>query len=245
MEQERLYKDLVWLWPIMSPPEDYVEEAEFLTNLIRRYSDHEPKTMLHLGCGGGHIDMTFKKHFAITGVDISPGMLAVARKLNPENVYAQGDMRNVSLDRLFDVALVYDAVNYMTTEADLKAVFETAYRHLSTKGIILTIVEQTPETFIQNKTKVQHRKKEDTELTYIEHFYDPDRSDSSYETIFVYLIRKRKKLTVEIDKHICGIFPLQTWERLLRDVGFNARREAFQHSEFSPGEEFPILIGIK
>lgn len=245
MEQERLYKDLAWLWPTMSPPEEYIEEAEFLTELIQNYIDYRPRTMLHLGCGGGHIDNTFKKHFRITGVDKSERMLELARSLNPECEYVSGDMRSIDLGGTYDVVLIYDSVNYMTTVRDLKAVFETAFRHLKPGGLALTIVEETPDNFQQNKTKVEHRKKNGIELTYIEHWYDPDPMDSTYETTFVYLIRKNKKLAIEHDIHICGIFPLRVWTDIMRDIGFLQKEDIFQHSTFSPGEEFPILVGMK
>jgi ubiquinone/menaquinone biosynthesis C-methylase UbiE len=245
MERERLYKDLAWLWPTMSPPEDYIEEAEFLTGLIRNHLDYEPKSMLHLGCGGGHMDMTFKKHFTITGIDKSTAMLDLARRLNPECEYILGDMTDLDLRRSFDIALIYDSVNYMLSEAQLTAVFETAFRHLKPGGLALTVVEQTPHSFRQNNTKVQHRQKGGIELTYIEHWYDPDPSDTTYETIYIYLIRKDGHLSIEHDLHACGIFPLDTWERLLRTVGFESDKETFKHSTFSPGEEYPILLGRK
>ena len=245
MEQERLYKDLAWLWPIMSPPEDYVEEAEFLTNLMLSYLDYVPKTMLHLGCGGGHIDMTLKEHFEITGVDRSEQMLNLARKLNPENRYVLGDMRNISLDENFDVVLLYDGVNYMTSENDLRAAFETAHKHLSDQGILLTVAEKTPDSFRQNETHVRHRNANDIELTYIEHHFDPDPEDTTYEVVLIYLIRKDEVLSVEFDLHIAGIFQLELWERLLKETGFVPRQDTFRHSTFSPGEEYPILIGFK
>jgi SAM-dependent methyltransferase len=245
IKRERLYKDLAWLWPTLSPPEDYIEEAEFLTKLIKSYISYTPKTMLHLGCGGGHVDMTFKKHFAVTGIDISENMLGLAQKLNPANKYLIGDMRNVRLKGKFDVVLLYDGIDYMTTEDDLKAAFETAYQHLNNNGIMLTVVEKTPRSFRQNETKVQHRVNENIELTYIEHSYDPDPGDSTYETTFVYLIRKDKILTVEHDLHICGMFEVAIWERLLREVGFTSKEDTFTHSTFSPGEEYPILVGFK
>jgi SAM-dependent methyltransferase len=245
IERERLYKDMAWIWPTLSPPEEYIEEAEFLANLIKSYMSYSPKTMLHLGCGGGHIDMTFKKHFQVTGVDISENMLDLARNLNPENKYVVGDMRDIRLDEKFDVVLLYDGINYMTDEGDLKAAFESAYYNLKDNGIVLTAVEETPGSFQQNKTKVQHRAKDGIELTYVEHWYDPVPDDTTYETTFVYLIRKNNKLSVEHDLHICGIFEVEIWERLLREVGFTPQRDTFTHSTFSPGEEYPILIGFK
>jgi hypothetical protein len=154
-------------------------------------------------------------------------------------------MRGIRLDRTFDVVLLYDSINYMKTEEELRSAFVTAHEHLNPDGIAITLVEETPETFRQNKTKVNHRRKDNIELTYIEHWYDPDPSDTTYETTFVYLIRNNRKLTVETDMHICGIFSLDTWERLLKDIGFKSKRDTFRHSTFAPGEEFPILIGYR
>jgi ubiquinone/menaquinone biosynthesis C-methylase UbiE len=245
IKKERLYNDLAWIWPVMSPPEEYVEEAEFLTEIIKSYISYPPKTMLHLGCGGGHIDMTLKRHFRITGIDMSDNMLDLAKKLNPEVRYVKGDMRNIRLDEKFDVVLLYDGINYMTTEFDLKAAFETAYYNLQEDGIALTVVEETPSAFKQNKTKVQHRKDDNIELTYVAHWYDPDPGDTTYETTFLYLIRKNKEFAVEVDMHICGIFEVEVWEKLLKEAGFTPKQDTFRHSTFSPGEEYPILIGFK
>lgn len=245
IKRERMYKDLAWIWPTLSPPEDYIEEAEFLTDLIKSYMSYPPKTMLHLGCGGGHIDMTFKKHFSVTGVDISDNMLNLARKLNPENSYFTGDMRDIKLEERFDVVLLYDGIDYMLSEGDLKAAFGTAHRHLNDGGIMLTVVEKNPGSFRQNETKIQHRGKDDFKLTYFAHWFDPDPNDSTYEIVYMYLIRKDGKLTVEHDLHICGMFEVEVWESLMRDVGFVPKQDIFTHSTFSPGEEYPILIGFK
>lgn len=189
--------------------------------------------------------MTLKKHFQITGIDISEKMLDLARKLNPESRYLLGDMRTFRIEEKFDVVLIYDSVNYMLTDDDLQSAFKTAFHHLKSGGIMFTCVEQTPETFRQSFTKHTSRKSGDIQLTYIEHFYDPDKSDTTYETIFVYLIRKNGILEIETDRHVCGIFSLETWEWLLKETGFDSRRDAFRHSTFSPGEEYPILVGIK
>jgi hypothetical protein len=36
----------------------------------------------------------------------------------------------------------------------------------------------------------------------------------------LFLIRQGGKLTIETDRHVCGLFPLQTWRDTLEDVGF-------------------------
>jgi hypothetical protein len=44
----RLYKDLSWMWPIISPPREYKEECGLFSKVIKRYSMRNPKTLLHL-----------------------------------------------------------------------------------------------------------------------------------------------------------------------------------------------------
>ncbi len=81
-----LYKELSPWWHLFSPPEDYDEEADFFKTNFLEYSSQPPKTLLELGSSGGNNASFLKKDFQITLVDISPGMLEVSRKLNPEYI---------------------------------------------------------------------------------------------------------------------------------------------------------------
>jgi trans-aconitate methyltransferase len=56
----------------------------------------------------------------MTLVDLSEEMLVVSRRLNPECEHLLGDMRTLRLGRSFDAVFVHDAIDYMTTEADLR-----------------------------------------------------------------------------------------------------------------------------
>lgn len=171
-DQRRLYRDLAWLWPIISPPEDYVEESDRFAALIREHSRVPVKTLLHLGCGGGHNDATFKRHFQVTGVDTSRAMLEHAQRLNPEAAYHEGDIRSVRLGRTFDAVMALDAINYMTSLDDLRAVFRTAYDHLLPGGVFLTYAEETRERFHQDKTVGSAYSGEGVAVTFIENLHD-------------------------------------------------------------------------
>ncbi len=63
-------------------------------------------TMLHLGCGAGGHDFHFKKHFQVTGVDLSQGMLDLAKKTNADVTYVMGDMKTICLNEKFDVVVI-------------------------------------------------------------------------------------------------------------------------------------------
>lgn len=243
-DQRRLYDDLAWVWPIISPPEAYVDESEYFANLIREHAAIDVKSLLHLGCGGGHNDRTLKVHFEVTGVDTSSCMLSLARKLNPEVIYREGDMRSVRLKRDFDSVAILDSVNYMLTQDDLRAAFKTAFDHLRPGGVLLTYIEETVERFRQNHTTCTVRSKDDIEITLVENYYDPDPSDTTYESTFVYLIRQRSDLAIEVDRHLSGIFPLSLWHESLRTVGFGVKQVSFEDAT-EGGRTIPLLVCMK
>src|SRR3712207_9202645 len=95
----RLYGDLAFLWSLFSPPEEYVEEVETFRARLLRHGVPDGGAVLHLGSGGGSIDYHLKRHYRVTGVDLSPAMLAHARGVNPEVEYLHGDIRDARLGR--------------------------------------------------------------------------------------------------------------------------------------------------
>ncbi|UCB51865.1 MAG: class I SAM-dependent methyltransferase, partial [Candidatus Zixiibacteriota bacterium] len=44
--------------------------------------------------------------------------------------------------------------------------------------------------------------------------------DNIFEKALLYLIRKKGKLRIERDLHVCGLFELETWRELLVKAGF-------------------------
>src|SRR5690349_10094450 len=50
----RLYGDLAAWWPLMSAPEEYVEEAELYTRALLEAAVTPPGTLLEIGSGGGN-----------------------------------------------------------------------------------------------------------------------------------------------------------------------------------------------
>jgi SAM-dependent methyltransferase len=142
----RLYQELAGWWPLISPPEEYAEEAAYLARVLG--SAALPMwEVLDLGSGGGHVAVHLKESFALTLVDLSEDMLAVSRRLNPGCAHLRGDMRTVRLDRLFDAVLVHDAVDYVTCEADLRQVIDTAYAHCRPGGIAAFVPDHVADTF--------------------------------------------------------------------------------------------------
>ena len=115
----KAYSELAWTVEWLAQPEDYDEEAGAYVSLICKHAAAPPRTLLHLGSGAGGMDRTFKRCFAVTGVDLSPGMLALTRAAHPEIEYIEADIRTLHLDRRFDAVVIPDCIDYMVTRADL------------------------------------------------------------------------------------------------------------------------------
>jgi SAM-dependent methyltransferase len=220
----RLYDDLAWLWPLWGAPEEYASYCSHVAGLIAGHSLIPARTLLDIGCGGGKNVFNLKRDFEVTGLDLSPGMLELARELNPGCSFERGDMRSFALDRTFDAVLLDDAISYMTTRADLRAAFTSAWRHLAPGGVMVVTPDDTRETFVQNcttATPASGTRPDGVDVVFVENSYDPDPDDEQYEAVMVYLIRRKGRLCIETDRHILGLFTRAVWREVLTETGFS------------------------
>lgn len=220
----RLYGEFAEWWPLLSAPEDYAAEAAEYRRLIEDAATGEVRSVLELGSGGGNNASHMKAWFALTLVDRSAGMLDVSRGLNPECEHVEGDMRSVRLGRAFDAVFVHDAVAYITTEEDLRAVFETAFVHCRPGGAALFVPDSVRESFVETTDHGGHDGA-DRALRYLEWTWDPDPSDSTVRMDLTYVFHEPDgSVRAELDTHLCGLFPIDVWLTGLRDAGFDDAR---------------------
>ncbi len=146
--QHRLYTDLAVWWPLISPPAEYQAEAAYFASVLDSATT-PVRDVLELGSGGGHNAVHLTAAFTLTLVDLSEDMLAMSRRLNPGCVHHLGDMRTVRLGRSFDAVFVHDAVDYLTSEDDLRRTAETAYMHCGPGGVAVFVPDVTAETFTE------------------------------------------------------------------------------------------------
>lgn len=216
----RLYDDLAFLWPLLSPPEDYEFEAEMMCDLLIERLGDRPLRVLELGAGGGHTLVHLPRDWRCVAVDLSESMLANCRALAPHVRAVQGDMRTVRLGETFDAVLIHDAVDYMTSEADVTAALETAAAHLAPGGIAVVAPTYVYETFEDHAAESDFNADDTCELTYFSYVHDGDANDTLFELILIYLLRRDGKVQVIEDRHICGLFAIRQWYEMLEAAGF-------------------------
>lgn len=220
LETPRLYNDLSYLWPVISPPEEYADEAGCWRDAFWDHLGPGRHQILELGVGGGHNLSHLAGDFQATAVDISPHMLGLSEKLNPGVEHILGDMRSVRLGRTFDGVLIHDAVSYILAESDLKATFTTAKVHLRPGGVALIVPDWVQEVYPGAGELNWVRVQGDVEVTIQEYLHDPSPGDTHVESVYSYTIRENGTSRVEWDTHITGLFPISTWQRLMEEAGF-------------------------
>ncbi len=222
----KAYNELAWTDTILAPPETYVKEAACYIRILKRIlkdnKSKNPHTVLHLGCGAGGHDYHFKKYFQVTGIDISEGMLKIARKTNPEVEYLNEDMRTVNLNSKFDAVVIPDSIMYVTTISDLKKAISNAAYHLKPGGAFLVDTHLIED--FQNNNFAYTGEKEGIHVTVFENNYIV--SENTYEATIVYLIRQSDKLDIYNEVHTMGLFCYNDWLTIFKDN--NLQMDKFQ-----------------
>lgn len=244
----RLYTDLAYLWPHLSPPEHYAQESATLIELIDHALGDPPGgkhwSLLELGAGAGHSIVHLKEHYDCTASDLSPQMLTHCNTLNPEVPTVIGDMRSLRLGKTFDAVLICDAIDYMSTREDAIASLQTIAAHLRPGGAALFAPTYTRETFTDGEVahdatpKMNEAAQDDQAppaATYFSFVHDPDPGDTRFEMILLYLLRDAKTRQVQTieDRHTCGLFSIQDWQDMASEAGLDIEALAEQQHDDS------------
>jgi trans-aconitate methyltransferase len=239
----KLYNELAEWWPLLSSPEEYAEEAELYREIIQKYRSNI-SSAVELGSGGGNTAFHLKKYFPITLTDISPQMIIVSKKLNPDCEHHVGDMREIKLNKKFDLVFIHDAIMYITSEEDLNKVFKVAYAHLIPGGVLFMAPDYFEETF---KPATSHGGHDgiNKSMRYLEWTVDENPEDNLVESEYAYLLKEETgRIRLEHDRAVYGIFPRNKWKELLEKKGFDVYFEVIKHSGVEKNSYFGI-IGLK
>jgi SAM-dependent methyltransferase len=236
-----MYDEFAHLWPLISAPEDYENEASYWRDVLRAKLGPGRHEILELGVGGGNNLSHLTGEFKATAVDRSAKMMSECRKLNPTVELHVGDMRSVRLGKKFKAVLIHDAISYLLTEEDLRRTFATAVAHLEPQGIFITAPDWYEETFPGTFVSLGTNSDDKTTFTQVEYTHTPDPNDNTYESIMFYLIRESGKIRAEPDRHIFGLFPLKTWLTLMSEAGLEV--EKWPYDVHDNGRESYLLVG--
>ncbi len=234
----RLYHQWADLWPTLSPPEDYLPIAQKVLNLIDQYilTPGRPR-VLELGAGAGHTLVHLAPTCDVTAVDLSSAMLTHCEALVPEAACITGDMRTLRLDDHFDIVLLHDAIDHMTTDDDAQAAIRTAAHHLRPGGLAVIAPTYTRETFSDREAAFDQpapnpaSSKNDV-LAYLSVVHDADTSDALFDLVVVVVARNASgHVQVLEDRQTCGLFSDSQWHAWIEQADLHQVSEPADANE--------------
>lgn len=137
-----VFQDYAYYYNSFYKDKDYVEEAKQVNEILKKYG-RNIKSIINFGCGTGRHDIELiKLGYEMEGIDLSAGMIDVAKK----NVLSLGMCEELSVSdvRSFVPKKKYDAVislfhvmSYQNRNEDILNAFKTARKCLDKEGIFL------------------------------------------------------------------------------------------------------------
>lgn len=127
----RVYNELGWNYY----PESFARQL--LIWLQRR--GLRPGSSMDLGCGTGVLcRILAQEGIRAAGMDLSQGMIAIARQASPELSYEVADMTVFCPDRQYDlVTCTGDALNHIHLLSQVEQVFRNVYRYTADGGYFI------------------------------------------------------------------------------------------------------------
>lgn len=116
---------------------DPVTEAALVRGILeRRHS--RAATLLDVACGTGAITAVLAGTYQVSGLDISPAMLVVARGKLPGTPLYLADMASFKLDARFDaIVCTYQGVNHLLGWPAWDGFFGCVHDHLNDGGLFV------------------------------------------------------------------------------------------------------------
>jgi SAM-dependent methyltransferase len=108
-----------------------------VVSLVERYNP-AAGSLLELGCGTGTMLAGLGSLGALSGIDRSPEMLAVAREKVSSARLIEADITTFELGERFDVVIcVFDTLNHVTSFERWQALFARVHAHLEPSGLFI------------------------------------------------------------------------------------------------------------
>lgn len=122
---------------------DYEAQADYLGKIFEKHHRGRVKSILDIACGTGNYTFIFaKRGYDVTGIDSSEDMIRVARqkqRTRKNNIeFVKMDMRNIRLERKFDIAAVlFGGFGYLLEVEDVKRFFSSVRANLRPNGLLI------------------------------------------------------------------------------------------------------------
>lgn len=218
-----IYRNFAQIYDELMDHAPYDEWTSFALQSIEKFGKNI-KTIIDLGCGTGEITTRLAKYgLNMYGIDNSNEMLAIAmEKSFEQNVsvhWINQDIRKLQGFQELDMAISFcDVFNYIHSEEDLLQSFQHIYSSLREDGLLLFDLHSYD--YAKSELLNQSFSSREDDVAYI---WDCEAGSKEGELIhhLSFFVNTEDHVYERFDEtHVQRVFPLNTYERLLKDAQF-------------------------
>ena len=219
-DKTEAYYDAIYSW------KDYKGESERIRAIVAERKRSPGRDLLDVACGtGGHIPY-LKDHFDLTGVDLDPVMVEIARRRAPGMRFHIADMASLDLGRRFDVvACLFSSIGYMRTPDRLAQAIAAMARHVAPGGVLLVAPYFTPERWDMTRRPAKPMLVDRPDLQIVR-MIDWWREGDVIISDFHYLIGTREGVQHLTERHEMGLFRVEDIKSAFVDAGLDVEHDA-------------------
>jgi len=136
------FDEIAFLYDELMAGVPYGAWVAYVERILKQFGCR-PRTVLDLCCGTGSASLLLAgKGYDVSGVDVSPAMVEVARRKAEENGvrvdYCVQDASSLRLSTRFDLVVsLFDSLNYVLESAALQELFYRVSEHLRPTGLFV------------------------------------------------------------------------------------------------------------
>ncbi len=165
MNNAQGYGAIAHIYDIFNGDVDYESWADFAEECFERFLPKKPELVLDLACGTGILTAILaERGYDMTGIDLSPEMLSVARESCHEDVLLLlQDITSFELYGTVGATLCsLDSLNHLTKKGQLEKCFSLVHNYLDPDGIFIFDMN-TPTRFEKEYGKNSYQLEAETE----------------------------------------------------------------------------------
>ena len=221
MTKELIYKKFAKYYDKVYADKDYQKEVEFIKWAVKKYKKSPGDRLLDVACGTASHALLLKKNFTITGVDINPDMLNLAKKKVKGVKFIKGDMKKLALTQKFDVVLcMFTTMTYNLNYDELENTLRRFYNHLQPGGVVIFDLGIHKDHWLGGSVWINTYSDKDLQLARISQS-PQEPKDGLFEGKMIFLIKDKGKVDFEIDEHKLGVFEGAKIKKIMTKIGFN------------------------
>jgi len=195
---------------------DYAAESAQVRREVRAHNANAA-SLLDVACGtGGHL-MHLRNDFSVSGVELDPSMLDVARRRLPGVELQRGDMRTLDLARRYDAVIcLFSAIGYMLRREDLDLAMAAMARHLAPGGVLVVEPWFHPDQWFGGRVVAHVANEADIAVARVSRS-TRDGILSRFE--FHYAVARPDGIDTFKEPHVMGLWTVEEYTAAMQSTG--------------------------